>query len=137
MAPGPTRGLRRGPRGPLLSHKCVSKQLAELKWGPFRTRHKSKVSPLRSGVGSLRYETGPLRHEMGPLSPVMALSGLNWDLWPGMGPLMPLVAPIVNMVPLRHERAPSGIGGALIPELGPFSPDRGPSGLKWALVALT
>ena len=47
---GPPRGLQRAPRGlkrapvrapkgPLgpLSHKFVSKQLAELKWGPFRT----------------------------------------------------------------------------------------------------
>ena len=102
------RRLRKGPRGPLLSHKFVSKQLAELKWGPFRTRHKPAVDPLRSGVGPLRYETGPHRQEMGPLSTVMG------PLRSGMGPLRSEIGP------LRPGDGPSFQSmNPLIPLVGP------------------
>ena len=107
------------------------------------------MGPLTSGVGPLKYEIDPLRHEKGPLSPVMGSLRFGMDpLRPGMGPLRPgdgpfsiidhlsSVGPVVDLDPLRHEGPPSGLCGPLISELFLFSPERGPSCLKWALLGL-
>ena len=102
-APRGPRGLQRAPartlKGPErvlkcalgpLNHKFVSKQLAELKWDPFRTLKSGlstlslpAVGPLRSEAGPPRYEMGRLRHVMCPLNSVMG------PLRPGMCPLRP------------------------------------------------